>query len=81
MPGPRQAQVHRKTSETDVDLFLGIDSGCSPSATAPVDTAHAGAGAGAPDISASCGFLENMIRLLAFNGRQSIKIRATETLS
>lgn len=77
MPGPRQAQVHRKTSETDVDLFLGIDSGRSPSATAPVDTAHAGAGAGAPDISASCGFLEHMLRLLAFHGRLSIKIRAT----
>ncbi len=77
MLGPRQAQVHRKTSETDVDVLLSLDSGCSPSSAAPVRTARADAGAGAPDISASCGFLEHMLRLLAFHGRLDMRMRAT----
>ena len=75
MFGPRQAQVHRKTSETDVDVFLGLDIGGSLSSTALVDTARADAGAGAPDISASCGFLEHMLRVLAFHGRLNLRIR------
>ena len=54
MPGPRQARVHRKTSETDVDVFLGLDSD---------------AGGGPSDISTGCGFLEHMLRLLAFHSR------------
>ena len=61
MPGPRQARVHRKTSETDVDVFLGLDSD---------------AGGGPSDISTGCGFLEHMLRLLAFHSRLNLKIRA-----
>jgi imidazoleglycerol-phosphate dehydratase len=76
MSGTRQAQVHRKTSETDVYVFLGLDNGSSPSSAAPVGTAPADAGAGAPDISAGCGFLEHMLRLLAFHGRLNLKIHA-----
>lgn len=76
MPDPRQARVHRKTAETDVDVFLGLDTGCSSSSTARADAARAYAGTGAPDISASCGFLEHMLRLLAFHGRLDLKIQA-----
>jgi len=76
MSGTRQAQVHRRTSETDVDVLLGLDSDDSPSSAAPVGTAGADAAAGAPDISAGCGFLEHMLRLLAFHGRLNMKIRA-----
>ena len=77
MPDPRQARVHRKTSETDVDVFLGLDNGSSPSSAAPTDAAHADAGTEAPDISAGCGFLEHMLRLLAFHGRLNLTVQAT----
>jgi len=76
MPGTRQAQVHRRTSETDVDVLLGLDSDDNPSSAALVGTAGADAGARAPDISAGCGVLEHMLRLLAFHGRLNMKIRA-----
>ena len=56
MVGPRQAQVHRKTSETAVDVLLSLDSGCSPSSAAPVGTARADAGAGRPTSRQVAGF-------------------------
>lgn len=76
MPVPRQARVHRKTSETDVDVFLSLDTGWSPSSAAPIDAARPDAGAGAPDISAGCGFLNHMLKLLAFHSRLNLKIHA-----
>jgi imidazoleglycerol-phosphate dehydratase len=73
MSKPRQAEVHRTTAETDVRIVLGLDLDSDVAA----ETGTVDAGAGAPDISASCGFLEHMLRLLAFHGRLNLKIRAT----
>ena len=73
MSKPRQAEVHRTTAETDVRIVLGLDLESDVAA----ETGTVDAGAGAPDISASCGFLEHMLRLLAFHGRLNLKIRAT----
>ena len=77
MPDPRQARVHRKTSETAVDVLLSLDRGGSTSSSEPTGAAHADAGAGAPDISTGCGFLEHMLRLLAFHGQLNLTVHAT----
>ncbi len=66
MPKPRQAEVHRKTTETSVDMLLDLDP------LVPIELVSASA----PDISTSCGFLEHMLRVLAFHGQLDLKIHA-----
>ena len=66
MPKPRQAEVHRETTETGVDMVLSLD----PDVSVEFVTARA------PDISVSCGFLEHMLRILTFHGQLDLKIHA-----
>ncbi|HOK70229.1 MAG TPA: imidazoleglycerol-phosphate dehydratase HisB [Bacillota bacterium] len=67
MPKPRLAEVHRKTSETSVELRLILDAARD----------HGCSGRHQANISTCCGFFDHMLRLLAFHAQFSLDLHAT----
>lgn len=64
MGEPRLAEVHRKTTETSVELVLALD------------TAGDRVGSHQTNISTGCAFLDHMLRLLAFHARFGLNLHA-----